>query len=232
MGFFFRPHYFFQALPALVVLAGCILGAMAERLLARGGVVTGAGIAALIAVAIMPPIFANRTILWAGDPDEVSRAIYGMNPFPESVEIGRYIRRTSDPDDRVYIVGSEPQILFYAERESATRYIFFYPLTGAYPDALERQREVMAEVVAARPRYVVWVNLQSSLLKSANTELHVFDASRELLGREYGLEFLALPTPEGGSYEFVHGAEARDLMTAAGERAESAPWVAVYRRRG
>lgn len=232
VGFFFRPHYFFQALPALVVLAGCILGAMAERLLARGGVVTGAGIAALIAVAIMPPIFANRTILWAGDPDEVSRAIYGMNPFPESVEIGRYIRRTSDPDDRVYIVGSEPQILFYAERESATRYIFFYPLTGAYPDALERQREVMAEVVAARPRYVVWVNLQSSLLKSANTELHVFDASRELLGREYGLEFLALPTPEGGSYEFVHGAEARDLMTAAGERAESAPWVAVYRRRG
>jgi hypothetical protein len=231
VGFFFRPHYFFQALPALVVLAGCILGAMAERLLARGGVVTGAGIAALIAVAIVPPIVANRTILWAGDPDEVSRAIYGMNPFPESVEIGRYIHRTSDPDDRVFIVGSEPQILFYAERASATRYIFFYPLTGSYPDALDRQREVMAEVAATRPRYVVWVNLRSSLLKSANTELHVFEASRELLSREYGLEFLALPTPEGDSYEFVHGAGARELMTAAGKRAESAPWIAVYRRR-
>jgi hypothetical protein len=154
-----------------------------------------------------------------------------MNPFPESVEIGRYIRRTSGPDDRVYIVGSEPQILFYAERASATRYIFFYPLTASYPDVLERQREVMAEVVAARPRYVVWVNLQSSLMRSDETEPHVFDASRRLLGRQYRLEFLVLPTPEEDSYDFVYGSEALELMTAAGERAESAAWIALYRRR-
>ncbi|MBW2286863.1 MAG: glycosyltransferase family 39 protein [Deltaproteobacteria bacterium] len=232
VGFFFRPHYFFQALPALVVLAGCVLGATAERLLARGGTVAGVGIAALIAVAVLPPIIANRTILAARDPNEISRAIYGMNPFPESVEIGRYIRRTSDPDDRVYIVGSEPQILFYSERASATRYIFFYPLTGSYPGVLERQHEVMAEVAATRPRYVVWVNLRSSLLRSDETEPHVFDASRELLDREYGLELLAFPAPEGDSYDFVYGREALELMSAAGERAESAPWVALYRRRG
>ena len=71
---------------------------------------------------------------------------------------------TSGPEDRVYIVGSEPQIFFYAERASATRYIFFYPLTGDYPDVLERQREVAAEVALARPRYVVWVESSRRLL--------------------------------------------------------------------
>jgi len=231
VGFYFRPHYFFQALPALVALAGCFLGVTGERLLVRGGVPAGLALALLISIAAVPPIVANRAILGANDPVAISRSIYGMNPFPESVEIGSYIRRTSEPDDRVFIVGSEPQILFHAERASATRYIFFYPLTGSFPDVLERQREVMADVYAARPLYVVWVNLRSSLMRGNGTEPHVFDESKELLAREYLLEFIALPTEQGDSYEFVHGGKARALLRGAGERAESAPWIAVYRRR-
>jgi hypothetical protein len=231
VGFHFRPHYFFQALPALVVLAGLYLAAMTERLLTRDRALAGAGLAASIAIAALPPIVANREILLANDPDAISRSIYSMNPFPESVEIGRYIRETSEPDDRIYIVGSEPQILFYAERASATRYIFFYPLTGSYPDVLERQQEVVADISATRPLYVVWANLRSSLLRSDETEPYVFDASRELVGREYRLELLVLPAMEGDSYDFVYGAEAREMMKAAGKRAESAAWVALYRRR-
>jgi hypothetical protein len=232
VSFHFRPHYFFQALPALVVLAGLFLAAMTEWLLTRDRALAGGGLAASVAIAALPPIVANRELLLASDPEAISRSIYSMNPFPESVEIGRYIRQTSEPDDRIYIVGSEPQILFYAERASATRYIFFYPLTGSYPDVLERQREVVADISATRPLYVVWVNLRSSLLRSDVTEPYVFDASRDLIGREYRLELLVLPAMAGDSYDFVYGAEAREMMKAAGKRAESAAWIALYRRRG
>jgi hypothetical protein len=34
--------------------------------------------------------------------------------LPEAVAIADYIRSNSRPDDRVFIVGSEPQILFFA----------------------------------------------------------------------------------------------------------------------
>jgi hypothetical protein len=231
VGLYFRPHYFIQALPALTALAGCQLGAIGRWLQARGGWSSAAAIVALVLVAVLPPVVANRAILGLDDPARVSRAIYGMNPFPESLEIGRYIHRTSGPGDRVYIVGSEPQILFYAERASATRYIFFYPLTGSYPDVLERQRGVIAEVESARPRFVVWSNLQTSLLRNRNTESYVFDASRELLERDYRLELLAVPEPEQESYEILYGSDARRLLRGAGARAESAPWVALYRRR-
>jgi len=231
VGFYFRPHYFFQVLPAFAVLAGLTLGVMGERLMMRGGWLAAAGFGVLIAMAVLPPIVANRTILMASSPDEISRAIYGMNPFPESVRIGNHIRLTSEPGDRVYIVGSEPQILFYAERASATRYIFFYPLTGVYPDVLERQREVMADVAAARPLYVVWVNRYSSLLRADGAEDYVFEASRSLLARQYQLEFVVDPSMETDSYDFIYGSEARELMRAAGSRAESATWIALYRRR-
>jgi 4-amino-4-deoxy-L-arabinose transferase-like glycosyltransferase len=231
VGLYFRPHYFIQALPALAALCGAVLGAAGVRVLAWPRPALAAlGLALLAAFATVPSLAATSAVRGAGTPAEISREIYGLNPFPESLEIGKYIRRTSSSDDRVYIVGSEPQILFYAGRASATRYIFFYPLTAGYPGVLERQRGVAAEVAAARPLYVVWSNIATSLLVDADSEPFLLGEAKAMLDREYRLEFVAHPVPGQASFEFVYGVEARKLMRSARERADEAPWIALYRR--
>jgi hypothetical protein len=229
VGLRFWPHYWVQTLPALSALAGAGLAALAVPLLARRRLAAVA-VAALAALLLVPPAVANRGVLLAGSPEAVSRAIYGANPFPESVEIARRIRESSAPDEFVYVVGSEPQILFYAQRRSATRYIIFYPLTGLYPDALERQRAAVAEVQERRPRYVVWVDVGFSHLIEPESERFVFSATREMLRRDYGLEFVVRPDSEGRSFEFAHGAEAARWLSED-YPAEPKPWVGVYRRR-
>jgi len=231
IGFYFRPHYFVQVLPALCGSAGIGLGVLAGRFLV-GARPTLAWLAVCCAVAAVatPPLLANRDTHWAGSPTAIARRIYGINPFPEALRIGEHIRRTSEPDESVYIVGSEPEILFYAERRSATRYIFFYPLTGSLPGVLDRQREVVAEIERSRPRYVVWVNLTTSLPVGHHTERHVFEATAALLAREYELEFVAHPVDADSEYQFSYGAEGRWLLRAAGARAGETPWIAVYRR--
>jgi hypothetical protein len=230
VGLYFRPHYFIQVLPALAALGGIGAAGLARRLAARSRLAGRVGVALLITAIGVPPVVANRAILGAGSPNAISRKIYGLNPFPESLEIARYIARTSDADDTVYVVGSEPQILFYAARRSATRYIFFYPLTGGYPDAPARQREVMREVTASRPRYVVVANLHTSLLMTPKTDRYVFDETMRWIAKAYRLEFVALPRGgEDPGFDFVYGSDARQAASELGERA--AAWVAVYRRR-
>jgi 4-amino-4-deoxy-L-arabinose transferase-like glycosyltransferase len=231
IGLHFRPHYFIQLLPALAALCGVAVGGAARWLLARPGRGQAwAGLAALVLLVLAPPVAANWGTLRAGSPNAISRKIYGLNPFPESLEIANYIRSTSEADDSVYVVGSEPQILFYAERRSATRYIFFYPLTARFPDAAERQREVMREVTAAEPRYVVMTNLRTSLLMTPDSERFVFEETARWLSRHYRLEFMALPRGESHDFEFVYGAEAKRLVAEAREKGERRPWIAVYRR--
>jgi len=236
VGLYFRPHYFIQALPALAALCGVALASAGNWLLARRRTALAAlGLSALTALATAPPILANASIRRAGTPDQIARAIYGLNPFPESLEIGKYIRRTSGPEDRVYIIGSEPQILFYADRPSATRYIFFYPLTADHPDVLERQRAVASEVEAARPLYVLWSNLDTSLYESSrlageDTARFLLTHARDMLDRDYRLEFVALPVSDRERFRFVYGVEARRVMRRARERANAAPWIALYRR--
>jgi hypothetical protein len=232
VGLYFRPHYFIQVLPGLSALGGLTAGAVMRWLGARPRPAAWVGAGLLTGLVLVPPVVANREILGAGSPDAISRKIYGLNPFPESLEIANYIERTSDADDTVYVIGSEPQILFYAGRRSATRYIFFYPLTGGYPDASERQREVMREVTASRPRYVVLANLSTSLMMTPETDRYVFAESRRWIARKYRLEFVA--RPRGGDdpgFDFLYGSEAERMAAETSEETRPRAWVAVYRRR-
>jgi hypothetical protein len=230
VGLYFRPHYFVQLLPPLCAAAGIGAAWGVERIGRWSPLPRTAGLLAGLVLLLAPPVYANRAALWAGSPNAVSRTIYGLNPFPESVEIAKYIRRTSSEDDFVYVVGSEPQIFFYSGRRSATRYIIFYPLTGGFPDAVERQRRAIREVVAAEPRYVVVANLRTSLMTDEQTEDYIFSATRRLLARHYELEFVALPVADDRGYELIYGSEAQRIMEVPEGEDSPVAWLAVYRR--
>jgi 4-amino-4-deoxy-L-arabinose transferase-like glycosyltransferase len=230
IGLQFRPHYFVQVLPPLAALGGIALAAAVRRVGSSPARAALAG-ALLAVLAVTPPVAANRAALFAVSPEAAARELWGLNPFLESREIAEYIARTSGPEDTVFVVGSEPQIPFYAARRSASRYIIFYPLTGRFDRALERQREVVDEVARAQPLYVVWAQVPTSLLLSAESERLVFEATSDLLARAYQIELVAQVEPDGLDWELLHGSEARRWADAGGAQRAERPWLAVYRRR-
>ncbi len=174
-GLQFRPHYFLIALPALALLAGLGLAALAELpALGRSGRLGWALPGALLAVALGQPLYASRAVLFELTPDQVSRAVYGRNPFPESVEIARYIREHSEAADRIAVVGSEPQIYFYSSRRSATGYIYTYPLMELQPYASAMQRQMIGEIEAAAPRFLVFVSATRSWVVRPGSDQTIF----------------------------------------------------------
>jgi hypothetical protein len=56
-------------------------------------------------------------------PSDAVRMIYGPNPFSEAVRVAEYLQEHTNPTDTIAILGSEPEIYFYAHRHSATGYI-------------------------------------------------------------------------------------------------------------
>jgi 4-amino-4-deoxy-L-arabinose transferase-like glycosyltransferase len=227
----YRPHYLVQLLPALCALAGLGLAAATRRL--RAALPSLRPQLAQISLAAIPIACftaANASFLLAGSPHEIARRMYALNPFAESERIAEYLARTSGPSDSVFVVGSEPQIPFLAGRRSATRYILFYPLTGPYPDALERQREAMREVAEERPLFVIVVDGDASHLLDERSERWIYSEVAQLIQREYRLEFLFHASPAGEDYVEAWGPDAARWL-AQGKTAEpDSPWVGVYRR--
>ena len=79
-------------------------------------------------VAVIGPAFVLRDFYLRANPVQICRSMYGENPFPESMELAEYIKNHTTKDDKIAVIGSEPQICFYANRKSATGYIYAYGL--------------------------------------------------------------------------------------------------------
>jgi hypothetical protein len=139
----------------------------------------------LLALALGWSIFQQREMFFQLTPRQFSQALYRGNPVLESVQIAQYIRDHSPPEARVAVVGSEPQIYFYARRHSATGYIYTYPLMEAQPYAALMQREMIGEIESAKPEFIVSVSYKFSWLKQASSDLAIVREMREYTRQFY-----------------------------------------------
>ncbi len=174
-GLYFREHYFIFILPAGAILAGAGFVSLYKlftglRIFRRAILmsVIGLGIAGY-------SLYEQRAYLFENSPVGVSRLVYGLNPFPESLRIAEYIREHTGPDDRIAVIGSEPQIYFYSRRRSATRFIYMYPLMELHDYAAEMQKEMIAEIEQAKPKYMVFVRVSASWLTRPDSVKLIFE---------------------------------------------------------
>ncbi|MGA2092089.1 MAG: hypothetical protein ABSH16_01595 [Sedimentisphaerales bacterium] len=199
-GFYFRGHYFILLLPAASVLAGvgfsvfCDWMAGSAAKSRRSVIVVLAGI---IVIGIL--LYGQKAFLFEGDINRINRLIYGMNPFPESLEIAEYIKQNSSPDDTVAVFGSEPQIFFYSGRRSATRYIYVYPLMELHNQAEEMQKEMIAEIESAKPKFIVLVSIPTSWLMWPDSKMVVFNWYKQYVKNFYSITGTVEIQPEGKS---------------------------------
>ena len=57
------------------------------------------------------------------------------------------------------MLGSEPQLYFYARRRTAAGHIFTYPFVERHPFAQQMQQQMCREIEAARPEFIVFVDI-------------------------------------------------------------------------
>jgi 4-amino-4-deoxy-L-arabinose transferase-like glycosyltransferase len=177
-GLLFREHYFIPLMPAVALLAG----AAASRRWGRWA----------IAGAIALSLFTERRFYFTMTPTEAARYLWGDNPFPEAIPAAAYLRAHTSPQTRIAILGSEPEIYFYSHRHSATGYIYMYGLMEPQPYALRMQQELIRDLEATRPAYIVDVDVPTSWLMRDNSPTRIinwWDSYRPLhyaLDRTFG----------------------------------------------
>jgi hypothetical protein len=192
-GFYFREHYFILPLPAIGLLVGAAASAIRGKLAMKDVSAAAQFVipTAVFLVAAGQFVFGQRAFFFDMTPNEACRMTYGTNPFIESLEIANYIKANSAKDDRIAVIGSEPQIYFYADRISATGYIYTYGLMEAQAYALKMQNEMISEIEANSPKYLIFVNVAASWLARRESEQRIFDWFDQYTKRNYDLVGIA-----------------------------------------
>ncbi|MGA2173385.1 MAG: glycosyltransferase family 39 protein [Verrucomicrobiota bacterium] len=158
--FHFYPHYFVLLLPAIALLTGEALAAAAER--KAPWIFFAACWVFLVAI--------HREAFFKWKPDQVSGFTYWRNAFQVYPPIGEYLKTNTPAGATLAVLGSEPELLFYAHRRSVTGYIYMYDVVEDQPLREQMEREMIGEVERGRPDFVIFVNSGLSWIPSRSED--------------------------------------------------------------
>jgi hypothetical protein len=183
-GLYFRHHYFVLVLPAVALLAGTGISALAG---AAPSHVTAFKVVPLIvtAAALALPLVQYVKLFFEFSPAQVSRMVYAESAFPEAVRIADYLREHTTEDDTIAVLGSEPEIYFYSQRHSATGYIYTYSLMEPQKYARQMQEEMISEIERANPKFLVSVAMNDSWLQRPGADPLIFSWANEYIAKNY-----------------------------------------------
>jgi len=202
LGLHFRQHYFVLLLPAISLMAGAAAVSAVNFLSAHSRMFRFSPFL-LFGIVLGWPIWTERDFFFPRSLVESIRMAYGTNPLRELVKIGEYLHTQTNESDTVAVLGSEPQIYFYSQRHSATGYIYTYGLMEPQRFAHQMQLDMIQEIEAARPKYLVLVVLNKSWLAGRDSEHVIFKWADQYCDQNYEEVGLVNISEQGTDYYFA-----------------------------
>jgi len=185
-GFYFRNHYFITLLPAFGLLVALFFEFFNNVFINKFKMPNLIFISVLVYIVIIGKgISANKDYLFIKDTKTLCKQVYGINPFVESIAIADFLKQNTTKDDKIAVLGSEPQICFYADRYSATGYIYTYNLVEVHSYALSMQKEMIKEIERNKPKYFLFINVSLSWLTRPKSEKLIFKWANEYITKYY-----------------------------------------------
>jgi hypothetical protein len=185
-GLIFRNHYFVFLLPAIALLIGITISSLNRFILKLQPRLQFIS-TILFLLAFLVGVMGYRSFFFELTPVQACRAIYGLNPFPESLKVAEYIKGHTKKEDKIAVLGSEAQIYFYSNRHSATGYIYTYQIMEGLKYALKMQKEMAEEIETAQAKYLVWVNVRTSWLVRPESQRYIFKWFEEYSNKDFNL---------------------------------------------
>jgi hypothetical protein len=162
-GLYFREHYFVLIMPAVAILIAIAIVSTSRLLTTKFPSrwfhllpVFVFGVAWMLAIA------RNRDFYLKLTPTQACRFCYPAEPFLEAASVAEYLHQHTSATDTIMVLGSEPEIYFYANRHSASGFIYTYSLMADQAYWPTMQKQMIQEVEGNRPAYVVFVDAWGS----------------------------------------------------------------------
>ncbi len=191
-GFRFLGHYWIQTLPAVSIFIGITVMFLIE-LLSKVIKQSTAQILVFSVFTILLIIHLNNNKKYYFNPNntEVLREVYQMNPFPEAKVLGDFIKENTNEEDKIALIGSEPQVHIYSGRRCVSKFKYYFSVlmsdTTTYPESKDRQMEFIEDIIREKPKYMIVFRHRNSIWASPNGSYMIFNRFDEITNKDYNL---------------------------------------------
>ena len=178
-GLYYRPHYV-MFMPLVLSLLIGVFYDIIYRI--RPWIPV-----ALFVIAIIYYGYKDSAYLFRWSPQQAVSKIYHWEPFAATVAIGEHLRDISQADDQILVVGSEPQINFYAGKKTPTGYLYAYPLVEDQKYSEQMFEEWLSEATETSPQFIVAMGEWTTYAKWNEGFYKIWNASQAYISDGYSL---------------------------------------------
>ncbi len=183
-GYYFRNHYFITFLPAVSVALAYLFYFVSEKIKIKN---IRQGLMLVFLIIAVSYVKKHEDYYFIKDTDSLSREIYRGNPFADSQKIGQFLKSRASKNDKLAVLGSEAQILYYSGLKSATGFMYTYDLVRKHPYSNEMQQLMIDEIEEAFPKFIIYVNINTSWLVQPDAPKTIFEWSEKFVEKNYNL---------------------------------------------
>lgn len=200
IGTGYYRHYFVVLMPALALEIALLTEWVSMKTKPAYGYVAAA-------LLILYPVIRNPGYHLAPNYALIHEEAYNRNMFPELEKIGKELKKRVPEGQRIAVLGSEPEVLVAAQRESCTNQLMVYSMFIEPETSAAMQEAYLEEIKACNAEYVV-LDVFSSSWVPGFEKLPFHQKMIEWLNANHVLEGIA-EFQEGRPGKVLWGDEAR-----------------------
>lgn len=152
-------HYFYLFLPSLIIISAIGITVLINKIVKLSKInydesrAVNIFINSLIIFFLLYPLI-NQVFV---STKNLCISSHNNTLYYENFEIGKQIRKMSNPEDKILVVGQEPQIYYYSQKKSITRFISTIPLNVDSPFKEQYRKEYVNQLINEKPKFIAYV---------------------------------------------------------------------------
>jgi hypothetical protein len=162
-------QYYIPMMPFWALLSAVGIRALTSKISRWSPKATPYASRVITAIVVLLVIRPDMTWMLSSREQFAENKMLGAFPFIEARLVGDKVAQLSSSNDFVFVAGSEPEILVYAQRFSPTRFITSYALMIPTPVASRYQHEAIGDLEQNPPKIIVFPQSGYSWMRQSNT---------------------------------------------------------------
>jgi hypothetical protein len=151
-GWYFRAHYYQFMVPPVALLMAYLWSWFRSF---NQDILFKILYSSALYVGLCFSIHSQKVYLFHEKKESVVNQMYPGLVFNELKELGLILKKNSKPTDTIGFMGHEPQIVFYADRVSASGYMYNYPQLETQPYNRRMAEQYRDEIIKNKPKWFV-----------------------------------------------------------------------------
>lgn len=115
-------------------------------------------------------------------PEDISQLKYSTRDYIIAPYVSQEIKKETKINDKIFVCGFDPEVYFYSQRESASRYLYIPAFLRRKGGFVDYKKMMLSEIKLNPPKFIIWTIPSYDFFELFIYTIHNYELVKEIGG--------------------------------------------------